>query len=483
MNASYDNVKIELPYEILRIEDFKLTGKFNEHYRFDLEAVIEEKNMDKYMMESSKDKEIKVYINNKIIYVGKIIGIEILYKMQTAYLKLKSISYSYDLDIKKHNQVFIDLSATYEDVIKKVLSKYSKASFRDDASNGNKTSELIVQYEETDWEFLKRLATHFQTILIPEVTCPLSRFWFGIEINYEKKVLEKEFIEVKNDFKEFNKIRNSSKKQLLEQEFITWEIESYDYFSLGTQFIYYGQEVCISRLEMKVRKGEVVYSYEIKLLNRILTSYKTNSKLKGVTLEAIVKERRNNEMQLHFCINDSYEESGNNKWFHYCKEVENFYSMPVIGSKMHVSFLTEDEKNSVVTSSVRIAGQKDKYYGKIANSNNKSYSTVDGQELLMTPDMIQIAQDDSKRTQITLGKGGNVSITGKNISLSSSKNIEIGTNVPSSSEKNSKPKSINISAKNSVTVTRSSSSKSVNTGESIQLAEENHVRGIAKLGR
>lgn len=42
-----------------------------------------------------------------------------------------------------------------------------------------------------------------------------------------------------------------------------------------------------------------------------------------------------------------------------------------------------------------------------------------------------------------------------------------------------KVKSITISAKNKVTITKSS--KGINTSHSMQLAEENHLRGIVKM--
>lgn len=98
----------------------------------------------------------------------------------------------------------------------------------------------------------------------------------------------------------------------------------------------------------------------------------------------------------------------------------------------------------------------------------------------MTPEMLQISADSGKSIQISLNQNGSVSITGDSISLKSSSNIEIGNIESSNASKYiSKPDTIKISAKNQVTITRAS--KGVNTSHSIQLAEENHLKGIIKM--
>ncbi|BCZ47340.1 hypothetical protein psyc5s11_34070 [Clostridium gelidum] len=481
MTINYENVQVELPYEILYIEDLHLVAEVNEHHKVSLEALIEEENAEKYLEESVEGKEIKLFIDEKVIYVGKIIKLEISYKGQVAHLKLNTISYSYDLDIKKHKQSFVNLQSTYEDVIRDVLKKYTKTDFKDNITYGKCIKNLLVQYEETDFEFLRRLATHFETVLVVDATSDSSRFHFGVEAIYKDVELGSTFREIKTSFENFNKISSSTKDDLFQQNFIGWQVKSNEYIPFCSEIVYEGQRVFVSKVDMKIIKGEISYNYELKFLKGIKTIYQINSKLKGISLEGIVKKSRNNEMQLHFCINDSYDEAEGNKWFAYGREVSNFYCMPVLESKVHITFLTGDEKDTIVTNAVRIAGSNAKYYGKISEHNNKSYSTVDGQELLMTPDMIQIAEDDGKSIQITLQKDGNVSVTAKNISLSSGVNIEIGTKAPSDPKKNPmKPSSINISAKNSVIITKSAN-KSVNTGHSMQLTEENHLRGIVKM--
>ncbi|AQR91915.1 hypothetical protein [Clostridium saccharobutylicum] len=474
MVINYENVQIELPYEVLNIEKLHLIAQVNEHHTLSLEALINEENAEEYLEESLESKDVRLTINGKVIYVGKIIKLEIHYKGQVAKLKLNSISYSYDLDIKKHKQAFYNLQSTYEDVVAKVLSKYSNTDFKDNITYRSYIKDLLVQYEETDFEFIKRLASYFETVIVVDATSNRSRFNFGIEIIDSQVELEKDFKESNIKFDDFTKILSVSKDNLIEQNFIGWKVEGKEYISLGNQLAYEGQKVIVSKVEMKQKKGEFIYVYELKFLNGIKKIHQLNSKLKGVSLEGIVKNRRNNEIQVHFSINDEYEDVEGNKWFSYGREVSNFYCMPLIGDKVHITFLSSDEKDTIVTNVVRNGDSSSLV------PSNKSYSTENGQELLIAPEMLQISADEGKSIQISLNNNGSVSITGDSINLKSSSNVEIGNNISSNSNKNvSKPDSINISAKNKVTITRAS--KGINTAQSIQLAEENHLRGIIKM--
>ncbi len=474
MTINYENIQVELPYEVLNIKALHLIAEVNKHHTLSLEALINQENAEKYLEESVEGKDIRLLIDGKIIYVGKIIKLEIHYKGQVAYLKLNTISYSYDLDIKKHKQAFLNLESTYEEVISSVLSKYSNTDYKDNITYGNSIKDLLVQYEETDFEFIKRLATHFETVIVVDAASNMSRFHFGVEIIDSEVQLEGDFRETKTKLEDFTKISCVSKDNLMEQNFIGWKVEGKKYIPLGGQLAYEGQKVIVSKVEMKQVKGEFSYIYELKFLKGIKTVYKVNSKLKGASLEGIVKNRRNNEMQVHFCINDEYEDVEGNKWFPYGRGVSNFYCMPLIEDKVHITFLSGDEKDTIVTSVVR-SGETSTLV-----PSNKSYSTENGQELLMTPEMLQISADGGKSIQISLNQNGSVSISGSSISLQSGSNIEIGNSISSSANKNvSKPDTIKISAKNQVTITRAS--KGVNTAHAIQLAEENHLKGIVKM--
>ena len=61
---------------------------------------------------------------------------------------------------------------TYIDMIKKVIKKYQGSDVIDNVTKGKAIENFIMQYQETDWEFIKRVASHFQA---PIVSISFSR--------------------------------------------------------------------------------------------------------------------------------------------------------------------------------------------------------------------------------------------------------------------------------------------------------------------
>lgn len=67
----------------------------------------------------------------------------------------------------------------YSELLNQVAADYADAAFRDVITQNASIGQFIVQYEETDWEFSRRLASHFHTGLVNDVhiNCPKMLFW------------------------------------------------------------------------------------------------------------------------------------------------------------------------------------------------------------------------------------------------------------------------------------------------------------------
>ena len=76
---------------------------------------------------------------------------------------------------------------SYEQLIKNVNRQYGKNIVLTNANVESTIDNLIVQYNETDWEFLKRIATRFNTGLYPQVCMPGIVYSFGVQRKGKKK--------------------------------------------------------------------------------------------------------------------------------------------------------------------------------------------------------------------------------------------------------------------------------------------------------
>jgi uncharacterized protein involved in type VI secretion and phage assembly len=58
---------------------------------------------------------------------------------------------------------------TYGELCKEIESDYAEAIVDPFVCDGIKLKSFLVQYNETDWAFLKRCASHFRTGIYPDM--------------------------------------------------------------------------------------------------------------------------------------------------------------------------------------------------------------------------------------------------------------------------------------------------------------------------
>lgn len=75
--------------------------------------------------------------------------------------------------------VFFQKGITYEEIIKFILKDYPNASYVTDLDLNRPIDFPILQYQETDWEFIKRLLSLFEAVVYPNLTSAAPRLCFG----------------------------------------------------------------------------------------------------------------------------------------------------------------------------------------------------------------------------------------------------------------------------------------------------------------
>ncbi|WP_099190500.1 RHS repeat-associated core domain-containing protein [Tepidibacter mesophilus] len=478
MLVTYKGFKIDLPYDILQIEYMSLEENINDHICLNLRILIEEDKVFEYINEESSNKKIVVYEYNRHIqrevpiFQGKIKNVKINYQDNLHFLELSCISFTHDFDIKKVSRTFCDLELTYNQVIKDILSAYPKKDFQDMATNNTKINDFLLQYEETDWQFIKRLATHFEALLLPDAAASFGRIYFGLpKINNNVEISENDYSIIKN-IQNYKEYKSRSKTPLMLQDYTSWEIVTNIRLYLGEEVVFNNVQCQVTKVYIYTYKEEIRYAYNLQISSGVKSIYTVNPKIYGMSIPAIIKERKGNSVRVHFEVDNTYIKKPNNKFFAYALESSSWYCMPVEGSKVHIYFPTNDEKEAIAVHSIRSASGQAKYADKISNPNHKSFSNTTGSEMKMTENDIIFAADDAKNISLKLQKSGNIDVSGKNITFSA-KSIELGVRnpPPNSDVEPLRPKSIKISAKESFMITRNDFNNSIN------LEEETHLMG------
>lgn len=125
------------------------------------------KEQNKYLaLKNNKTSTINVSArkngNQRILFDGEIDNFNIGYYGAKGYqIRIEGISKSIELDKEKKYRVYQNVNLTLEDIINSVIKDYKKIVFSlDKKLSGKSIGKPIVQYNESDWEFIKRVASH-----------------------------------------------------------------------------------------------------------------------------------------------------------------------------------------------------------------------------------------------------------------------------------------------------------------------------------
>ncbi|PZM63391.1 hypothetical protein [Paenibacillus dendritiformis] len=106
-------------------------------------------------------------------------------------LKVNPLKVSYAATLKaKKKRSFQNPNMSYAGLVRSVLSYYVDSDFINYASEGDVLGTLVMQYEETDWQFLKRMASRFYTGLMPAAAFNTPKLFFGLPDNQHKGELK-----------------------------------------------------------------------------------------------------------------------------------------------------------------------------------------------------------------------------------------------------------------------------------------------------
>ena len=392
MKLTYKELEIELELAgLLAVEELVLTQGLNCHAGLTLKILIEEEQRDELVTMSS-DAGVTVRelekTNGQVVFRGKLETVSARRENGLFYLYLEAWSYTMDWDRVKKSRSFQNGALTYMEVVQRVLSGYGQSGVTDHATGGACIPEFLLQYEESDWVFLRRLASHFGTYLLADATDACGKVYFGIpEISYGT-VLDRQDYTMEKDMLHYARVLE--KEGVLSQEASCWNVMVRFFLRMGETLTFNGIEAVVTAMRLHTEKGELVYSYVLARRAGIRREKEKNPGIFGMSIPATVMERSGNRIRVHFEIDPEYEASEKTKYFTYAIESSSFYCMPEEGSQVHIYFPDHDEQGAVAVHAIR-SGEGAS--GSCSTPENKRFSDPSGSAMDMTPASLQFAPD------------------------------------------------------------------------------------------
>ena len=123
-----------------------------------------------------------------------------------------------------------------------------------------RTGGTLIQYQETDWRFLKRMASQLGLPLVPDTSYYYPRFYLGLPEGEKRELGEIISCDLCFDGRYY---AVSGKCLVDREDFICYDVVTRTSLSLGDRVTYEGRELLVSRKKTELAGGEVIFTYRL----------------------------------------------------------------------------------------------------------------------------------------------------------------------------------------------------------------------------
>ena len=428
-------------FEFKQLYNLCIYKKINTHDQLMIKGLISDKQRDKYIKSTTVGKTITVKIKETgdVIFKGLIEEISLKRRKNDYFIQINGLSATYNLDIKKKSFSFQETEISYKKLINKVLKSYIKVDFKEKAAKGEVKEDLLVQYKETDWEFLKRIASRFNTGLVPDSSAEGIRFYFGVPQGQKIVKLEDIDYDVNKKLREAQEIKENYQDEVKDRDFVNYNLQIRDIkkiqdLALGTKVQFDQQELYVSSISLTIKNENLVGNYQMVKEKGLAVGEIINSNLIGLSILGEVLAIEKDQIKVHLEI-DEEQDKGKAILFKYCTDYTSegntgFYTMPEEGDHVLLYLPDEHEKNAVISTALRKELKKS---DKVKDPQIKYFRTKFGKEIAFKEkeivitgadkqDLIRISEEDG----IELLSTGDIEVKSKKrIKLDAKKAIEM----------------------------------------------------------
>jgi len=418
------------PYKFQKITKLKITREVNEHAKLYISGIIDEENADKYVETADADTNIALSVKddkNSVTHVfqGVVTNIQVNVNRDVRTLEIEALSRTFLMDISKKSRTFQNESSGYKDVFNIVNTGYKSIQMLDKITNGTKIDKFIVQYKETDWEFIKRLASHFNVPVVPECQLEDIRYSIGSSGCCKTYKLDEFNYSIKKELQEYKLKSGNGVNGLNDVNLISYEVITNQIMYLHNLVNFKGRSLYIYKSEMELVNGVISNKYVLRDAKGIKIRKIYNNKIVGISLEGNILDTKNDVVKINLKI-DGGQNKGGSRWFPYSTVYSSpdgtgWYCMPEVGDAIRLYFPDNEEKNAYAISSVNLQSSDSK---KRSDPSVKSLGTKYGKEVVMKPGAVEIIGNGNLLMRLT-DDGGIEVKSDKKIVLDAKEDIEI----------------------------------------------------------
>ncbi len=387
-------IRIETVIPIEDLQDFSMEIKKDSHAVVSLKGFVPQEAGEEVLFGSMENADLKVWTGGRLLFRGLIREVQITQEGLGYQVFLQGISQTVRLDYEKKNRTFQNINSTYQEVMRKVLEDATGADFNFYASDRQIGSPLY-QIEETDWEFIRRLASHLETSIVPFVLTDRPNINIGLP---KGRIHDQETMDAYGERVWFDKKRMS----------LCRTIRTYEDMAAGDQVKWEGLIYTVTDKSCRLDKGLLCFRYILAAKEGFSTKRYENPDTSGRLLSAKVLETKDEQVRVKFDI-DKSQPVENAFWYPWRPDAGNLmYCMPEKGEQVYIHLGGHEKEQAWAVCGIHGNGKGNPEM----QTADRYFTTSDMKRMYLMPD--RIGFQDLKKTsplELSLADDSGVSAT------------------------------------------------------------------------
>ncbi|MGZ0042379.1 contractile injection system protein, VgrG/Pvc8 family [Paenibacillus ottowii] len=437
---TYQHLHVTWPYGKLRLRNVHMSHELGEHARLRITGVLEGNQADTIITKASSDDEVELWYSDakdqkRSLFMGQLYCVDVEHTHQEIVVTLDVISHSFKLDTQLKNRSFQHINQKYVEIVDAVLTDYGGSDKIDEAFEKKATGQFIMQYQETDWTFLKRLASHVGALLVPNIVSHHAQIWIGIPQGRQHIQLKEVPFTLQRKIAPYLDQDANGWKSATIGDYTRYTFEWDQMLQLGDEVERNHETYVITKREGQLIGGLMTWSYECAFPQGLKVPKIYNRTIIGASIEGKILEVSRNQVRLHLDMDDQ-QNPKDAQWFPYSAEGNQvWYLMPEKGAQVKLYFPSADEDDAMVIQSVRtkpssvavppshasqgavVESPAERHQRKTADPGVKSFANPQGKEIsLGNSELSMSAQEGSLYISMNTQHG---------VSLNSTQRIQI----------------------------------------------------------
>lgn len=369
----------------LSVEECIINKKVNEHGSAMIRGVIKSNKEAELLRCGDSLRYASVYIldekeESHSLFTGIIESIAIQTEAGVKKATVRLIGATRLLDLKERTRTFQNESMTYANLINKIETNYTDIKYKIGEGKDATIKEFLVQYKETDWEFIKRLASHHGGSLIPFYKTSGIKFYMGEFVSGKDVKVDPVTYKLENATDEFFLKKKNGVTGLTKEDACYYFFDSREFYELGTKVMFQNKTCYVYQVNSELSGAELIHHYSLKTDGGFKQQKIYNTKIIGASLAATILSVAGSKVKISIAV-DGKQDSATAKCFTFSTvysspDGSGWYCMPEAGDKVRLYFPNEHEKDAYVISAIHVDSSTESNSSLSSASSNSNVSSI-----------------------------------------------------------------------------------------------------------